>query len=180
MRTGLSYVIRTNLAPEEVTRIGVEIFVMWLDFALGGAALNGRKLMYPSGRYASALRLEHRGPSTVAILVDEDIAPEAAILETGHRSAFDMKTVDSLSGRAIPLHRPIADVETAQATGLRRVGTGPPSFRPSMWAEMRTASESGFASFGPNSPPDSWIIPPMPAYAPASALAAIARRMAGV
>jgi hypothetical protein len=177
MRTGFSYVVRTDLPPEAVTRIGIEIFALWLDFALGGAALNGRRLIYPSGRYASSLRLEQRGPATVAIIADEDVAPEAAILETGHRS-FDMKTVTKLSGRALPLHRSIASAETARTTGLRRVGAGPPSLRPSMWAELHASTESGFASFGPNSPAGSWIIPPMPAYAPAYALAVLAKRMA--
>lgn len=177
MKTGYSYIIRTDLPPEAVTQLGVEIFVMWLDFAMGHTALNGRRLIYPSGKYASSLRLEQRGPATVAILADEDIAPEAVILETGHRS-FDMKTVASLRGRAIPMHRPVGSIEHMKTTGLRRVGSGPPSLRPSMWAELRANTSSGFASFGPNSPLDSWIIPPMMPYAPAMALATLARRMA--
>jgi len=175
VKTGFSYIIRTNLPPETITQIGVEIFVMWLDFALGHTALNGKRLIYPSGKYASSLRLEQRGPATIAILADEELAPEAAVLETGHRS-FDMKTVASLRNRAIPMHRPVGSVEHLRATGLRRVGSGPASLKSSMWAELRANTSSGFASFGPNSPADSWIIPPMMPYAPAMALATIARR----
>lgn len=170
-----TYVVKTNLPAEGVTQLAVQIFAMWLDFAMGGAALNGKKLIYPSGRYASSIRLEQEDPLTVAIIADEDIAPEAAILETGHRS-FDMKTVTSLSGRAIPMHRPPGSAGVQKATGLRRTAASPA--RPMMWAEVRSASSSGFASFGPNSPPGSWIIPPMPAYSPAATLAGMARRMA--
>jgi hypothetical protein len=177
MRSGVNYVVKTNLPMEAVTRIGIEIFAMWLDFATGGMALNGKRLIYPSGRYAASIRLEKRDENTIAIIADEDAAPEAAILETGHRS-FDMKTVASLSGRALPMHRPTGSQEVQAQTGLRRVGGGPPGLRPSIWAEIRTSEGSGFASFGPNSPPGSWIIPAMPAYAPAFSLAMAARRMA--
>jgi len=177
MRTGYSFVVRTNLPPETVTSIGVEIFLLWLDFALGGGALNGKKLIYPSGRYAAAISFRQVDAATVAIVADEDAAPEAAILETGHRG-FDMKTVTRLQGRAIPMHRPVASPEVSRATGLRRTGSGPPGLKPAIWAELRSASSSGFASFGPHSAPDSWMIPPMQPYAPAMALAVMAKRMA--
>jgi hypothetical protein len=178
MRSGVSYVVKTNLPPAALTEIAVEIFVMWLDFAMGGAVLNGRRLIYPSGRYAAAIRMEQRGDNSIAIIADEDAAPEAAILETGHRS-FDLKKAASqLSGRAIPMHRAHADIATQKATGLRRVGGGPASVKPSVWAEIRRSEGSGYASFGPNSDPGSWIIPAMPAYAPAFSLAMAARRLA--
>ena len=150
---------------------------MWLNFALGGAAIGGKRLIYPSGRYAAAISYRQLGESSVAIVADESAAPEAAILESGHR-AFDLKTVSALSGRAIPMHRMPGSPATMRATGLRRVGGGPASLRPSMWAEIRSSEGTGFASFGPNSPPGSWIIPPMAAYSPAAHLAAMARRMA--
>jgi len=178
MATGNVYVIRTNLPPHLVSMVAAEIFIMWRDFALGNVTLGGKRLVYPSGRYAAALSYQRLGESTVAIVADESVErPEVAILEGGHRS-FDMKSVSRLQGRAIPMHRMPGSQASIRATGLRRVGAGPPSLRPSMWAELRTAEGSGFASFGPNSSPDSWIIPPMPAYAPAATLAAMARRMA--
>jgi hypothetical protein len=172
---GFTYVVRTNLPPEAVTSIGVDIFLLWLSFAMGEDALNGKKLHYPSGRYASSISLKQVDATTVAIVADETIAPEAAILETGHRS-FDMKTVTRLQGRALPMHRPTGGTEGAP--GLRRRGASPASLRPSMWAELRGAEGSGFASFGPNSPAGSWIVPAMAAYSPGLTLAAMARKMA--
>lgn len=176
MALGYTYIVRTNLPPAAVTSIGVEIFLMWLDFAMGGSALNGKKIHYPSGRYAASISIKQVDPNTVAIVADENIAPEAAILETGHRS-FDMKTVSSLSGRALPMHRPTGAVA---GVPLKRIGAGPKGAgpKPSMWAEVRGREGSGFASFGPNSAPDSWIIPPMAAYSPALTLSVLARKMA--
>lgn len=175
MPLGFSYVVRTNLPPEGVTSIGVDIFLMWLSFAMGEDSLAGKRLHYPSGRYAASISIRQVDAVTVAIVADESIAPEAAILETGHRS-FDMKTVASLQGRAIPMHRPVGGTEGAP--GLRRRGAGPASLRPRMWAELRRAEGSGFASFGPNSPAGSWIIPAMSAYSPGLTLATMARKMA--
>ena len=172
------YVIKTDLPPEDVTRISVELFAKWMMFALGWDSLGGRRLVYPTGRYAASLRYEQRGESTVAIVADENVAPEALWLEVGH-GAFDMKTVKSLEGRAIPMHRaPGGSVHLAR-TGLRRIGA-PHHGQPSMWAEVRRAGASGFASFGPNSDPESWIIPAMPAYAPARVLAELGARLASM
>ena len=175
MSAGHVFVIKTDLPPELVTEIGVEIFVKWMNFALGKEMLNGKKLFYPSGRYASSLSFRQVDETTVAILADESVAPEALFLEEGHRS-FDMKTVTALRGRSIPMHRPVGGAKHLSMTGLKRVGGGPA--RPMMWAEVRAGTSSGFASIGPNSAPDSWIIPAMPAYSPAGTLAAMARGMA--
>lgn len=188
-----TYTIQTNLPPEAVTRIGLEIFKLWVDFAMGRAAIGSRSLIYPTGRYAASISFRQEGIATAAIMSDEAIAPEAAILETGH-GRIDLKA-KLQRGRAYPMHR--ARGGTA-GTSLRRVGNPAPaalkprattrggivqgvrhgSVRASMWAEMRSATSSGFASIGPNSPPDSWIIPPMPAYAPAANLARMAEQMA--
>ena len=166
-----SYVVRTTLDPTTVNRIGLEIFAKWVEFARGMTTLGGRKLVYPTGRYASSIRFEKTGEASVAIIADEEIAPEALFLETGH-GPIDLKT-KLQHGRAYPMHRPRG---VTPGTSLRRVGAGPA--KPAMWADVRSAGSSGFASIGPNSPADSWIIPPMPAYAPAAALAAMARSMA--
>ena len=175
MSDGIKYVLKTDLRPVDVTRVGVELFLKWMEFALGRGSLDGKRLVYPTGRYASSLRFEQRDETTVAIVADEGIAPEALWLEVGH-GAFDMKTVASLSGRAIPMHRPVGGTAHQARTGVRRIGAGPAG--PSMWAEVRAAGSSGYASFGPDSDPDSWIIPAMPAYAPAHVLAQIAARQA--
>ena len=173
MALGYTYVVRTNLPPGAVNKIGTDIFLMWLDFATGGRALNGKKLMYPSGQYAKSIKLEERGPNTVAIIADEGVAPEAAVLESGHRS-FDMKTMAGLP-RRLPMHR-FRGAEPGSP--LRRTGTGPASLRPEMWAELRGRSHAGFATLSADSAPGSWIIPAMAAYSPALTLAVMARKMA--
>jgi hypothetical protein len=182
VKRGLNYIVKTDLPMEQVSRIAVEIYLMWMEFAMGKTALNGRKLVFPSGRYAAAIaKPQQVNATTIAIVVDEDMAPEAGILETGHR-AFDMKTVDSLRGRALPMHRNgtafstnKAGISRAEAGGLARVG--PSRARPKMWAEARASTSSGYASFGEDSDPNSWWVPEMPAYSPAASLAALAKRL---
>ena len=175
MADGITYLVKTDLAPADVTAVGVDLFLKWMEFALGRGSLGGKRLVYPTGRYASSLRFEQRGESTVAIVADEGIAPEALWLEVGH-GEFDMKTVASLSGRGIPMHKAPGGAVHRALTGVRRLGAGPA--RPSMWAVVRNMGSSDFASFGPDSDPDSWIIPAMPAYAPAHVLAELGARLA--
>ena len=81
--SGGIYVIRTNLPPEGVTRIAVELYLLWMDFALGKGFLNGKKLHYPSGRYASSISYRQYDEVTVGILADESVAPEAACFAPG-------------------------------------------------------------------------------------------------
>src|SRR5690348_13237168 len=104
MASSVTYVIRTNLDPKMVNAIGLIVFAKWLDFALGRTMLNGRRLVYPSGRYASSISYRKEGESTVAIVADEGFAPEAGILEQGH-GPVDLKT-RLQHGRAYPMHRP--------------------------------------------------------------------------
>lgn len=176
MTSGVTYVIKTNLPPEAVTQIGIEIFARWVEFALGQATLNGRRLVYPTGRYASSISFQRTGAASVSIVADEAIAPEAAVLEYGHGSV-DLKT--RLRPGTYPMKRPHGGAAHQSATGLLRRGSGPPSLKPRMWAEIRQREASGYASISPDSPPGSWIIPPMVPYAPALTLAAMARAMAG-
>jgi hypothetical protein len=152
---GLTYVIRTDLPPEGVTQIALEIYARWVDFAMGGSAIGGRRLISPTGRYASSIQYKQEAEHVVAIVADENIAPEAAYIEHGH-GAVDLKT-RLQSGKAYRMNR---------STGAA------PSMSPKMWGEMRRAGNTGFASFGPNSAPDSWVIPAMQAYSPALILAA--------
>lgn len=172
MNTGDDIVIKTNLPPEQINEIGSMIFAKWLDFAMGRQILNGRRLMYPTGKYAASIQFRQLGEATVAILADPSIAPEASVLEYGHGS-FDMKTKYQ-EGRSYPMHR-ARTVSNRANGGLRRVGSGPPGSTPRVWAEVRSRTATGFASFGPNSDPNSWIMPDMPAYSPMAALATIAR-----
>lgn len=168
------YVVETDLPPWAVTRVGLEIFRMWQDFALGMRDLGSGRIAYPTGRYASAIQYRAAGVGIVAVAADEGVAPYAAWIESGHKP-FDMKTVLQ-QGRGYPMHRPPGKGRL----GTRRIGAaGPATMRRSIWGRMRSSTFSGFASIGKNAAADSWIIPEMPAYSPALNLALAAARMAG-
>lgn len=183
MTSSVTYVVRTDLPPERVTAIGLEVFRLWMDFALGRGTVNGRRVVYPTGRYAASLSMQRDGEAVV-VAADESVAPEVAILESGHM-AVDLKT-KLQHGRAYPMHRAPG---STPGTSLLRIGSGPPGKprigvgsrgvaavrRPMMYANLRASTASGFASIGSNS--TGWIIPAMPAYAPAATLARMAASM---
>jgi len=166
----VTYVVKTNLPPEMVTQVGLEIFAHWVSFALGQATLGGKRLVYPTGRYAASIQFKQEGESVVSINAD---GIEAEVIEHGHQ-AVDLK-MKLQHGRAYPMHRRVGGTA---GTTLRRIGSTPASRKPEMWAELKGSTGSGFASIGPNSPADSWIIPAMPAYSPAMILAAQAQKAA--
>ena len=170
LMASFSYLVKTNLSPEQLSQLAIEVFVRWVDFALGGAAIGNKRLVYPTGRYAASIEYRQEGEATIAIVAS---APEAEILEVGH-AAVDLKT-KLQHGRPYRIHRPQG---ATPGTSLRRVGTGPSSLQPHMWAVMHQRTASGFASIGPNSAPGSWIIPAMPAYSPALILATQAQQAA--
>ncbi len=162
-----NYVVKTNLPPDQLSQLAVEVFARWVEFALGERALGNKRLVYPTGRYAASIAYRQDGESSIAIVAS---APEAEIIEQGH-GAVDLKT-KLQQGKAYRMHRRTGETP---GTSLRRIGAGPPSSKPRMWAELHQQTASGFASIGPNSSPDSWIIPPMPAYSPAMILASQAQ-----
>ena len=176
----ISFELRTTLPPAQVSLIAIEIFTRWVDFAMGRTAIGGRRLIYPTGRYAASINYQFTGESSVAFYAT---APEASILESGHGSV-DLK--QKLRPGHYLMHRAPG---STPGSSLRRIGAGPvpslhavrgsqPIRRAMMWAEMRRSERSGFATLGPNSPADSWIIPAMPAYSTMAILAAQARAMA--
>lgn len=171
MTKGITFVVRTNLPPHAVNFIGQYVYALWVGFAMGREVLNGKRLIYPTGRYAASIRFQKEGEAAIAVFADEEVAPEAAILESGH-GPVDLKTKLE-HGRPYPLHR----FRGGGAGGLRRSGGGPPSMKPAVWADIRAGDFSGVASIGPNSPPDSWIIPSMTPYSPALTIAAMMRQM---
>lgn len=169
----------TDLDPEHLNKVGHEIFLKWLDFATGMTELGGKRIANPTGKYASSIRYRRYGAARVAIVADENVAPEARILETGH------KPIDMLEhlamGTAYPIHR---------GTGGAGAYVGGGERAKKMWAAARRAGFSGFAST-PNSragrgPANSsgtgpaWTIPAMPAYSPAFILAELVRQQYGV
>lgn len=162
VQVGDYYVILTNMAPQEVNRITLEVYSRWLDFALGHTALNGRRIVNPTGRYARSLQVKYEDGIAVGVVADPSIAPEAAMIEHGHASV-DLKS-RLMHGRAYPMHR---------AGPPPRIGGGPNGMRSKMWSQIKSRTATGFASIGPNSSPDSWILPAMPAYSPSATLAAM-------
>jgi len=172
MANVIVYDVITDLNPAALNAVGQEVYRRWLDFALGRDSLGGRRIMHPTGRMASAIEFQQRGQSRVAIIADENIAPEAGILETGH-GAIDL--LQKLTpGRTYPIHRGTGDAapQIASGRGARRI-----------WASVRAAGFSGYAtvprfrragSRNTSGRGPAWVIPPMPAYSPAHILAELA------
>lgn len=156
------HVVLTNMSPQDVNRITLEVYARWLDFALGRSVLNGRRIVNPTGRYARSLQVRWEDGIAVGVVADPSIAPEAAMIEHGHASV-DLKS-RLAHGRAYPMHR---------AGPPPRIGGGPNGIRSSMWSQVKSRTMTGFASIGPNSALDSWILPSMPAYSPSATLAAM-------
>ena len=164
------WTVDTDLDPETVTAVGLEIFKAWVDFAMGKSDLGGKRIMHPTGRYASAIQFKKTGIARVAIIVNETTAPEAGILETGHK-AIDLKQIAALQGRSLPMHR-------GQKGSYGSAGYGPPALGggkrgAKMWAKSRAQGFTGFARVPTHitaENADSWIIPPMAAYSPSGFL----------
>lgn len=177
MAGGIVYDVYTDLPPEELNFVGERAFALWVDFALGKTAMDGRRIMHPTGRYASSIEFRRYNTARIAIIADEDIAPEAGILETGH-GAIDL--LQKLTpGRSYPMHRGTggAPPQLTSGRGAKRV-----------WASVRAAGFSGFATVprsrvtaGPRNTSGrgpAWTIPAMPAYSPAKILADLISREA--
>jgi hypothetical protein len=145
------YLVRTDLAPEFVTQVGLEIFKQWADFAAGIGDADGKRLVHPTGRYESSISFAQTGVATVAIVADPAISPAAAVLETGHG---------------------IVDLKEKKGFPQGRI------FHSAMWAypSAKYGAFGGpdFATVGAAG----WVIPPMPAYSPAKVFAYTAARMA--
>ena len=165
------YDVHTSADPATLNDIGIEIFRLWVEFALGARRLGGKMIAHPTGRYAASLSYRRYGESRVAIIADERIAPEAGILETGH-GRVDLKQKLQM-GRTYPMHRGTMGAATP---GMSVRAPGGKVSRIShrgaagMWATARESGFAGFATVGTAG----WIIPAMPAYAPARILAHLA------
>lgn len=169
------YEVITDLPPDQLNMVGLEVFRTWMEFALGGMSLDQYRILSPTGRYASSLSFRNLGTNKVAIMADSSVAPEADILETGH-DAFDMKKLVQLHGRTFPMHRGF--LQNAPIAGRVR----PRQSAKKIWAQVRSSGFNGYATMPTKITPenaDSWIIPEMPAYAPAAVLAALVGTLYG-
>lgn len=170
--------VYSELSGKQLNAVGLAIFKVWSEFAMGQRRLGGRRLQQPTGVYASSLRFEVLGKNHVAVISDEGIAPHARILETGH-GAYNM--LDYLQpGRAYPITRTTFKAVPGAATryaiypgtGKRaRTGAGvmrAGHFVPSVTGLVRTPvdpqSVSGRMNTSQTGP--AWTVPAMPAYTP--------------
>lgn len=169
------YDVMTNLDPNQLNQVGLEIFAKWTEFALGGLQLGGKRVLYPTGKYAASLHYRRYGMTRVAIIADEKYAPEARMLETGHRPVDLLQHLTP--GRAYPMHR-------GWAMG---VIMGKPGRR--LWAKRRASGFTGFArvphqrapgKFNTSHTGPEWTIPAMPAYSPARILRDLVQAKFGV
>lgn len=180
------YDVYTDADRDEIEAVALEIFKEWVAFAEGRDTLGGKYLLHPTGLYASSLRLEI-DRQHVAIIADESIAPEALFLEVGHGS-IDLKKYASPTPQHIHMQRGGGVVARVSQQRQPRFPRASPPGRlspknPSLYATRRSQfgmlHGSEWATLSKNSPPGSWIIPPMPAYQPGKWLADAAKKRLG-
>lgn len=184
----------TDLNPDELTEVAVETYRLWLRFALGEKSIGGRTLAHPSGRYAAAISWRRKGRSTIAIIADEQLAPEALWIEDGHSPAdilsamlsggkvsadghryrrVSLKAGTGRGGQAAPMSGlDMNAITTSSATG----GGASPMFK-TMWAERRDGAEPDRVRTMTDRPGAAkWQVPAFAPYAPAAILADMLRR----
>ena len=167
------YDIHTNMDEDTLTEVGFAVYKKWIAFAMGLTELGGHRLENPTGRYASSIRLEGRGFNRVAVVADEEIAPEGRWLEEGH-GPVDLKQL-LVPGRTYPMHRGEAGSYGSAGYGPMRVSQSISAVKRNIWAAPRAAGFTGFATV-PSVTEEGkftssgWIIPRMPAYSPAQHL----------
>jgi hypothetical protein len=161
------YDVVTDLPPDRLNAVGLEVFRMWSEFALGLTDIGGLMIKHPTGRYASSLRMRTT-PTVVTVMADESKAAEARWLEEGH-GRIDMLQ-HLTAGRSYPMHR--GGVGRKLQT-RRKVKGG------YIWAVSAGRNLSGYVKV-PHERPNrmntsgtgpAWTIPSMPAYAPAHIMA---------
>lgn len=149
----IEYVVKTNLAPEYVTQVGLEIFKQWMEFAQGRGEADGQRIAHATGGYANSISFAQTGVATVAIVADPGVDIAAHYLEVGHER-FDLKQTEAfLQGRI---------------------------FHSAMWAYPSKRFPAGDGPAYVQVGATGWILPVMRAYAPAKVFAHLAARMAGV
>lgn len=197
------YVVHTNLDPLQLTEIAAETFFVWLKFALGQQTLEGKKLKHANGRYAASIRWRRTGVAKVAIIADENVAPEAGAIEYG-RPAIDMKEHQLYGGKAhiskdgylyrtlllrpdqwrppAPSLNPNMVIDTV-AGGRVRQGLARMWAKPRPWVDDGGGSRFRTMSNRPkraqNHPGPAWTMPEFHPYAPGKILADIIKQEFG-
>lgn len=179
MTESVVYDVVTDMDPQMLTAVSLEIFRMWVDFAMGKSAIGGKSLMHPTGRYASSITINRISETQIAIMSDDDMAPEGHYLEVGHKEV-DLKKIMQ-PGKAVPMHRGAKGAYGSKGYGKAVLNRTPAGRASNIWAKPKARGSTGFARIPTKITADnmnSWIIPAMPAYSPAEQLAALIRQKA--
>lgn len=178
--------VYSNMGGKELNAIGLAIFRMWSEFAIGQRRLGGRRLEHPTGTYQSSLRVEMRGMNHVAVIADTAIAPHAKFIESGH-GQFDLLPYLT-PGRSYPIQRTTFFGDTGavtrfnvnpntgrrgrgRATGLVRAGRFVPSISGIVRTPRSRDALGGRQNTSRRGP--AWTVPTMPAYSPARIIAGL-------
>jgi hypothetical protein len=185
------YTVHTNLDPQALSAVGLEVFRMWIAFAAGQETLNGFRIENPTGRYAASIEYKQVGEAQVSIVQHEDVAPEGAFLEEGTKEIDMLAAGSPWVGRRIPMHRGRPGQFGSQGNSVPKNSPGTIKQARKMkhiWVEARGDSGSVLvprsrAEVRPGARNTSgtgpaWTIPAMPAYSPAGTLADLAARYA--
>ena len=184
--SGKLYTVETDLDPQALSAVGLEVYRMWVNFAMGREQIGGFRIEHPTGRYAASISYRRDGKSSITIMQDEELAPEGRYLEEGH-AAYDMLGANSpYRGRVLPMHRgtgqgrPRAKPRGPKALAAAR--------RKNIWAVVKEQGNNGsvrvpesrWGDMGMNTSGTgpAWTIPSLPAYSPAQHLADLAARVA--
>lgn len=154
------YDIYMDADSDTLTEIGFNIMKAWFAFAIGTMELHGHRVQAPTGRMASNIRMEGRGPNHVAVIAD---TPEAEVLEEGS-PAIDLK--QTMQGRVIPLHRGVAGQYGSAGYGAPVISSAFSARANNVWAAPRAEGFTGMRTVGDTG----WVIPAFAAWSPAQAL----------
>ena len=188
-----AYTIHTDLDPEQLTNVAVEVYRHWLQFALGRVSIGSHYLKHPTGKYASALSWKKTGEYQVTIMADSSIAKEVESIETG-APAYDLKS--AMLGRKSKIaadgHRyrvvkmpsyldkdPGAGVmlNAGSLEDIIKTTSMGQSVKKSfakIWGKR--AARTKFRTMSDKPGAASWVIPARPAYAPAKILSDLLNR----
>jgi len=191
-----SYSIHTNLDPQQLTKVAVEVYKHWLEFALGRVSIGKGVLKHPSGKYASSISWKRTGQYQVTIIADTDIAKEGEWIENGAGS-FNLKDImlaqkskvgkdgyryrtvmmppdqdNDLGAGAMLSAGPVESFVTGSKNGQHVKK----SFA-KMWAKPIKRTRFKTMTDKPGSSP--WVIPARPAYAPAKILSQLLQQEYG-
>lgn len=172
-----TYDVMTDMDPQTVTAVSREIYRRWVDFALGRSKLGINTLMHPTGRYASSIQFKRWSATKISVFTDDNLAPEAEILEHGH-GPIDLKK-KLQPGKAYPMHRGREGQFGSAGYGKPVLNRTVAGRMKNIWARPRARGFTGFARVPTKitaANATSWIIPRMPAYAPAQYLVDLIRQ----